>query len=508
MFRFVVRSFAVLSALLTLLVAVLCVNTALFTYGFYSPADNATTPKAATTLATATLDSAATLERLCGAVRIPTVSSERGGTNYIDTAAFEAMNAYLAANFPRCFATMQHETVGKYSHVFKWAGNATNEARNAKPVLLLAHLDVVPVEESSANRWTHPPFEATIADGYLWGRGTMDDKCAALGLLEAAENLIAQGFTPARTIYFCFGHNEEIGGNGGAKAIAELLSQRGVHAAWALDEGLVVVKGSFPGLTKPLALIGVTEKGYTTLHLETSLAQGGHSSMPPPVSAVGTLARALTQLDTHPFPATFTPAVEQLFDVAGRETTLPMRIVFANRWLFASILKSQLLAKPASAALLRTTTALTMLEGGTKENVLPTRATAAVNFRILPSETVESVRRRVVDIIGDTAVHILANSGHSIGSNPAPVADMHGEGFMAIAASVRRVFPEAVSAPGIVVAITDSRHYAPVAENLYRFLPLVFDGTDFARVHGIDERIAPTNYLSLVRFYTSLISTQ
>ncbi len=252
------------------------------------------------------LDAQAAAQRLAEALTIPTVSHQDPAL--VDISQFERFFAFMEAHYPRVHERLMRERVGEFSMLYTWPGADAG----AEPVLMLAHIDVVPAPEETLDRWTHPPFGGEIADGYVWGRGAVDDKCSVLGILEAAEALLAAGFTPRGTVYFCFGGDEEVGGRRGARRIAELLEERGVKAAFSLDEGLAVTDGIIPGLSRPLALIGLAEKGYLTLKM-TAASEAGHSSAPPDRTAIGSLARAIARLDENPMPAKLHGPIRDMF---------------------------------------------------------------------------------------------------------------------------------------------------------------------------------------------------
>jgi carboxypeptidase PM20D1 len=434
--------------------------------------------------------------RHAAAIRFRTVSSQEPAA--FDPAPFAALREHLAQTYPRVHAALARELVAGASLLYTWPGRDAA----APPLLLLAHQDVVPVDPATEAAWTHPAFAGDVADGFVWGRGAIDDKLGLTGVLEACEALLAAGFTPRRTILLAFGHDEEIGGRGGAAAIAERLASRGVRPALVLDEGLPVSVGLFPGVARPLALIGVAEKGYLTLEL-TVEATGGHSSRPPRDTAIGILARGIARLEAHPAPAALAGPVRQLLDAAGREMPFWSRLAVANLWLFGPLVVRRLEASPDTNALVRTTTAPTMLAAGVKENVLPVRARAVVNFRILPGDTVASTTEHARAAIDDARVR-LAPLGATL-SEPSPAAPTDGVVWQALTRAVGQVYPEAAVGASLVVGATDSRHYAGLTDRIYRFLPVWLTPADLPRVHGIDERVAVADVERAVRFYAQVI---
>ncbi len=442
-----------------------------------------------------TIDSNAAAARLAEAVRFRTVS--RGPDTAVQDAAFRGLHEFLARSFPLVQAALQREVIGGYSLLYTWRGSDPK----LKPVLLMGHMDVVPVEDDTESAWTQAPFSGAITDGAIWGRGTLDDKISVLATLEAVEYLLAQGVTPKRTVYLAFGHDEEIGGTKGAGEIAATLAKRGVRLDFTLDEGSIVAEGIVPGVAPPVALIGLAEKGYVSLEL-TAKAKGGHSSMPPKQTAIGKLARAIDRLQTNPFPTKLQPPASETFEYLAPKMPLALRAVLANRWLLDPILLSELENSPATNAVIRTTTAPTMIGGGIKDNVLPSEATAVINFRILPGETIDTVLRRVLETIDDPDVSVRQFGD---GNDPSPVSDSTSASFAAVQRTVRQALPDTIVAPSLVVAGTDSKHYGAIADNSFRFLPIRLGLDDLGRIHGTDERIMISNYAETIRFYVQLL---
>jgi carboxypeptidase PM20D1 len=360
---------------------------------------------------------------------------------------------------------------------------------------------VVPVAEDVEARWTHPPFDGVVAEGYLWGRGALDDKSSLLAILEAVEGLLADGFRPERPVVLAFGHDEEIGG-AGAAAVAALLDRRGLAPALVLDEGLAVVEGVLPEVARPVALLGVAEKGYLSLELR-AVGEGGHSSAPPRQTAVDVLVRALDRLRKRPLPAGIDGPVEELFTTIATEMSFDRRLVLANLWLFEPLVVRELATQPSTDALLRTTTAPTMLSGSVKDNVLPTEARAVVNFRLHPRDTAESVVAHVRRAIADPRVEVAPYGG--FGSEASPVAPTSGAAYELLARTVVRTFRGVVVAPSLVLGGTDARHFTGLTPNVYRFAPFTLGPGDLGRVHGTDERLALEDYGRMIHFYRELI---
>lgn len=487
--RALTRAAIALLALVALLAAVILVRAATFT-----SVQRAVPPS------TLAVDPEAVAARLGEAIRFPTVSGAAGEGE----APFVAMQGWLQASYPRFHEVATREAIAGHNLLYTWPGADPSRP----PVLLMAHQDVVPVEPGTAADWTHPAFSGAIAPcgdapgDCVWGRGAIDMKAALVGLFEACERLAAAGYRPQRTLMFAYGTDEEVGGFGN-KAVADELRRRGVRFEWVLDEGLLVTDGVIPGAPAPVALIGLAEKGSLSLEL-IARSEGGHSSMPPRSTAAGRVARAVARLEADPFPAAIDGAVAVMFDRIGPEMPFGQRIALANRWLFDPLLVARLGASPTTDATLRTTQAATILEAGVQDNVLPQHARAVVNFRVHPRDSLDGVTERVRAVIDDPAIELrrLEGTDHR---GPSPLARADAPGFALIEAAVRASWPEAIVGSGLFIAITDSRHYVTLADDVYRFHPIRYTLADRARVHGTDERLRVADLAALVRFYHHLL---
>ena len=442
------------------------------------------------------IDETAVTQRLSGAVRIRTISGAAAASE--SRAEFVRFRDYLASAFPRVHAVLRREVVGDYSLLYTWPGSDPT----ARPVLLMAHQDVVPVAPDTEASWHVPPFAGTVDSEYVWGRGTWDDKGNLMAILEAAELLAADGFRPRRTIYLAFGHDEENGGEHGAKAVAALLAARGIRLEFVTDEGLLISDGIVPGLSQAAALVGLAEKGSVTLRL-IATATPGHSSMPGPRSAIGSLAAALARLARDPLPAEIAGVPQATLETLAPEMRGLERIALSNLWLTRPLVRVALDQSPATSALLRTTTALTVVRGGEQENVLPGEAVALVNLRLMPGDRVQHVVGEVRRVIHDDRIRIEVAPGACEAS---PVATTNSDGYRLIERTVRELFPGVLVAPALMLGGTDSRHMVPIADNVYRFSPIRARAEDLARFHGTDERISIANYGELIRFYHRLVS--
>jgi len=422
-------------------------------------------------------------ERLGEAVRIQTVSyQDKSQINY---AEFERFHEFLRGTYPRVFGELDVEVVNDYSLLIRWPGSDPG----VQPILFTAHMDVVPVEPGTEQDWQHPAFEGVVADERIYGRGTLDDKEGLLGVLEAAETLLAEGFVPRRTIVFGFGHDEEIGGRQGARVIAERLRELGLHFEWMVDEGGMLLSDNPMLPDKSMAMINIAEKGYLTLTL-VATGDGGHSSNPPKISTIGRLSGALARIEDNPFPPRLVAPVEAMLETIAPHVGQPERFVFDNLWLTGGIVAGRMADERLTIPFVRTTTALTMFNAGVKENVVPQRAEAKVNFRLLPGDTLEMVVAHVEEIVNDPLIEITYDRW----DNVPEIADYEGSGFAVISQAVVAVYPGAIVTPSLLTATTDTRHYIDLVDNQYRFHGILIASSQAKSIHGTDEYIGVDSY--------------
>lgn len=443
------------------------------------------------------IDEAGAAERLAEAIRFRTVSLVEATDS---PAPFQQFHSWMLERYPSFHAAARREVIGDLSLLYTWEGSDPAQP----PLLLLAHQDVVPVSDDTRPSWSVDPFEGVIRDDAVWGRGAIDDKGSMVAILEAAEFLAAQGRRPTRTIIFAFGHDEEIGGDDGAIQMAALLAERGVRAWFAIDEGSAVL-ARHPLTGAPAAMIGISEKGFATMRIR-AVGQPGHSSMPPRETAVSLLAEAIERVHGMPIDRRLEggPALAMMRALAP-ELSLTNRMAVSNEWLFAPLLRQRMADNAPAQALMGTTVAPTMVSGGVRPNVLPAEATAMINLRIHPRDTSADLLRRarmaVADLEGVTVEWAEEPRDAS------PISSTTSSSYALIAALAGSSLDGAPVAPGLVIAGTDSRHYGEVAENVYRFQPIVLDAESLETIHGIDERVSIENLDRMIRFYIALMET-
>ena len=442
---------------------------------------------------TADIDGEAATNNLAASIRFKTISHQ--DKEKFSPQEFEGFIKWAADTYPEFHSAMQLEML-EYTLLFKWEGSDNSLA----PILLTAHYDVVPVIPGTESIWEEEPFAGVISNNRIWGRGALDDKSGVVGMMEAATYLIQNNFQPTRTVYFSFGHDEEIGG-GGAAQVTEKLKQEGVQLQWSLDEGSFVNRGFFPGVDKLVAPINVAEKGIMNL-LIVAKAKGGHSSTPPKKTAVTILADALIKLENEPLPGSLEGLSAVMFDEVSKHMPFGYRFLFANRWLFGGLLDSQMSSTPVINAMIRTTTAPTMLSGSIKSNVLPIEATALINFRLHPRDSIESVTEHVRRVVGSDQVEVRTLGGMEASG----VSSWESPGYEIISSSLSKVYGEVVSVPGIMIAASDTRHYSKVADNSFRFNPFSIVPEDMTGFHGTNESIAADSFVAGIKTYVDIIN--
>jgi len=435
------------------------------------------------------------VKHLSDAIKINTISFD--DTSVVNQPAFDSFFIFLKTEYAQVFENLEDTIINQRSLLLKWKGK--NET--AEPVMFYAHLDVVPIEETTRNKWTHEPFSGEVADGFIWGRGAMDDKGSLISIFESVNRLLTKGVTPERTVYFAFGSDEEVGGKNGAAMIAAYLRAQKINLEFYIDEGGMVSEGIVPNIKRPVALIGTAEKGYVTLELSANI-KGGHSSHPSPKSALDAVTIAINKLHDNQEERRTTETVNEFLEFVGPEMPQPLKTVFANRWLFSPLILNEYEKSDEGRALLRTTEVATVLNAGVKENVIPSLVTAKVNFRILNDEKAEDVVKRAEKTISDTSVKIKVGEIYE----PSRNSSSSTYGFKLLEQTSAEVFPDAIVTPFLMLGSTDSKHFQDITENTYRFFPVRMSKELLGTIHGIDERIGVKDYMETISFYETMLS--
>ena len=437
-----------------------------------------------------TPDSERAVRNLAALVRCKTVSN--ADPTLEDDAEFEKLVSLLPSLYPKVFETCSLTRFPGRGLLFHWKGKAEGQ-----PAVLMAHYDVVPVEEEN---WSKPPFEAIIEDGVMWGRGTLDTKVTFNGILEAAEELIGKGFRPDRDIYFAFSGGEEVNGPG-AQNIVHWFRDQGIEPSLVLDEGGAVVEDVFPGVKGQCALIGIAEKGMLNLEYSISGA-GGHASAPAPHTPVGKLSMACAKVEKHPFKMHITKPAQEMFDTLGRHSSFLYRMIFANLWAFGWVL--DLLTRKTGGelnALLRTTVAFTQMKGSKAPNVIPPNASMVANLRLNPADTVNGAMAYIKNVIGDDDVK--RTNLHSM--EPSRISRTDCEGWQVVSNACAGTWQGCIVSPYLMVQCSDSRHYGEISDKVYRFSAMHMTAGERRLIHGNDERIRLESVGKAVEFFMRIM---
>jgi carboxypeptidase PM20D1 len=417
-----------------------------------------------------------------------------GDSTLFDSTQFLGFRSFLEKTYPIIHTKLSREIVAGYSLLYKWEGKNSD----LKPFVLMAHQDVVPIEEATRSMWMVDPFAGEVKEGFIWGRGTTDDKINLISIFEATEKLLLAGNQPERTIYFAFGHDEEVGGTG-AKAIAALMKSRNIKADLVLDEGGIITLDKVPNMTQPVALLGTSEKGYLSLDL-TVEKSGGHSSQPAKETAIDILAAALLKIRENPFDASISESTQGFLDYIGPEMPFLQKVIFANQWLFEGLIMGIYEKSPTGNAVMRTTAVPTIIDAGIKDNVVPTIAKATVNFRLLPGDEIKDVTEQVRKKINDERVKIT--NANSFLAEASAVTPTNSFAFKKVNETIKKTSANTLVAPLLLIGGTDSRHFGEVSTGIIKFSPMI----DPIGFHGIDERVSLESYRMAMWFYEQLLS--
>ena len=440
------------------------------------------------------LDADTIASHLSEAIKFETVSAHT--FEGIDKDIFLGFHRYLEKTYPSLHKTLEKQEINTYSLLYKWPSKKPSK----QPLVLMAHMDVVPVDARTADDWKYPGFSGEIAEGYVWGRGALDMKGHLIAICEAIEHQIKKGFMPSRDIYLAFGHDEECTGKLGSEKIVEWFKDKGIRPELVIDEGGVVTSGSVVGVDGMLGLIGICEKGYADVTLEAK-GKGGHASQPPKNTAVSDIAEAVLLLKKNPMKATMNGPVKQFLKTVSPYMKFPLKLVISNMWCFKGLILAALSASPLSNALIRTTFAPTMLTGSTASNVLAQRATATVNFRISPDDSRDKLIKHIEKTLKKTDVIISNIDAHE----PSSVSNTDSDAYRMLSSTIKAVMPKLVVSPYLMIGATDSRMYSGIAEHVYRFSPFRSIADDLDTIHATGERITVESLAEGVEFFIRLL---
>jgi len=452
--------------------------------------------------------------RLSGGIKIPTVST--GSLGVFNYAPFDQFKEYLKNSYPLVYQNTENYEINNYALVFKLKGNASG----LEPVLFLSHMDVVPPGDADikskeqnvfrpddkplpavskvAEDWDFEPFSGAVAHGRIYGRGAIDMKGMLFSLMESMNNMIKSGQAPKRDIYLAFGFDEEVGGQKGAVQIAEHFKKAGLKFEAVYDEGgLIMEKGNVAGIDSDVAAVGCAEKGFLSVKIKVK-GLGGHSSMPPMESAIGKAAVIMQRLEDHQMKPVITPLIKNFFDNIGGAMPFTSRLAIANQWLLKPVLLSQLTKNNTTNALVRTTTALTMMKGSDGANVLSPEVEFVVNFRLIPGNSVKEVREHIAKATEgfDVEVEDIDNTREASAVSPTDT-----KAYKMIEAGIKEIYPETIVTPYLTMAATDAYKYQIVSKNIYRFMPIKINRSEQQSIHSTNEYISIENYLKMIHYF-------
>ena len=438
------------------------------------------------------------IETLCSAIRCKTVSNT--DESLVEWKEFEKLHRLFEKTYPMLHKTLEKRIIGKAGIIYVWKGSDPS----LKPIALIAHQDVVPVSKDTVSDWTYPPFEGKLAQGYIWGRGSTDMKNHLVGILESVETLLEDGFVPKRTVLICLGYNEEVTNSEASSApmISKALEEEGIQLESLLDEGGAILDLNVPHAIKHKLVggVGVAEKGYADFEISLE-AKGGHSSTPPKHSAVGELSKAIVDLEKHQFRSHITKEVKSIVDTAARTTAFPVRLIGCNIKPLLPVLKPILTQIAPVASVLRTTTAVTMTHGSPQANVLPQKAAATVNFRIMPGDTIYDVEKHIRRVIRNKRINVRLLGGNE----PSAISPTDTPTMKAISQVCCGIYDMSAPTPFIVMGATDAFHYQNLTDQIYRFSPFVMPPEILMLAHGTDERIAVDSLEKAIVFFKRYI---
>ncbi|MEH6304292.1 M20/M25/M40 family metallo-hydrolase [Olivibacter sp. CPCC 100613] len=456
--------------------------------------------------------------RFSGGIKIPTIST--GELGDFDYTSFDVFKKYLMQTYSLVYQRTAYYEVNGYGLVFKLKGS--NPA--LKPILFLSHMDVVPPGDAPiihkegavfnpldkalpavqkvAEKWDYPPFSGAVANGRIYGRGALDMKGMLFSLMESMTGLIKEGYTPQRDIYLAFGFDEEVGGRKGAEKIVADFKQKGLEFDAVYDEGGVILeKGSIGGIDADVALIGCAEKGFLSARIKVK-GLGGHSSMPPLESAIGKAAIIMQRLEDDQMKPAITPLIQEFFDNVGGAMSFSTRMAIANKWLLKPVFLSQLTKNNSTNALVRTTTALTMMKGSDGTNVLSPEVSFVVNFRLLPGNSIQEVKEHIAKATKGFDVEVEEIDNTRAASNVSPTST---KAYQMIVAGIRQIFPNVLTTPYLTVGGTDAYKYQIVSENVYRFIPFKINSAEQQSIHSTNEYISIENYQKMIHYFTYIM---
>ncbi len=436
------------------------------------------------------------IKSLSDAVKCKSIS--RPNPDDVDWAEFKKLEEHIVKAYPMVHKHLKKEVIADHSFLYTWSG----EDESLEPLALLSHMDVVPVMPGTEDDWEHDAFSGHVDDNFVWGRGSLDMKHQLISVLESVETLLEKGIQPKRTVFLCFGHNEEVVGSsgGGAQAIAQTLFDRGIRLSAVIDEGGAIVPGDTFGISGDIGMVGVCEKGYADVKI-TAKHEGGHASQPPRNNGLVQVCDAVVKLEKKQFKKRLIEPVEMTFTELGKHMKFGMKVIIANLWMTKPLLLYVLSKGKLTNAMIRTTTAPTMAEGSPAGNVLPQTANISVNFRVLQGERIQDVLDHIRKVSKNENLKLEVLRG----KEPSAISPMEGEQFDIIKSATRKVHGDIPIAPYLMIGGTDSCFFECVTDNIYCISPFRLDTADLARIHGTNERISKSELKNGIKFFMEVI---
>ena len=432
-------------------------------------------------------------KHLSEAIQIKTVSF--GDTLPIDTSEFLKFRMFMEKTYPLMHSKLEKQTFNQFSYVFKWKGKDSTKP----PYVLMAHLDVVPVEAIAESKWTYPSFSGMIKQDTIWGRGAVDDKSSAIAIMEATEQMLKNNFTPERTFYICFGHDEEIAGKRGANIVSKWFKENNIQPAFVLDEGGMIDTEKFKDVKRPVAVIATGEKGFVNVDISVTIP-GGHSSQPEKETAIDVLNSAIQKVRAKQMPPIITPPLKSLLERTAAEESFIKKMVISNMWLFKNTVIKNLEENKQTNAMVHTTLVPTIVKAGIKDNVIPSIANATFNSRILPGQTSDDVVNFVKTAINDDRVTVKKQTISLMEASSSTPSDH--PSFKMLESITQKIVPNVLVSPYLMIGATDSRYYRPFSEAVLNFTPM----QNAKGFHGIDERIGITDLSRMISFYKLVLA--
>ena len=428
-------------------------------------------------------------EKLGAMIRIPTVSKHE----HEDLSQFYLYHQELEKLFPLLHEKLE-KTVLNGTLLYRWKGLDPQK----QPILFMGHQDVVPASDEG---WSVPAYSGVVKDGCLYGRGALDCKGTMYVQMQAVEELLEEGFVPPCDVYLEYSINEETGGDGAAAAMRYLRDQ-GIRFAFVMDEGGAVIDEAVPGMDKPYAVIGVTEKGYMDVKI-TARGKGGHSSTPPRNTPAARLFAFANEIERkRPFQKKMLPEVKEMFRQMAPAFSFPLRFLLGNLWLTKPLVMAVMpKVSPFGEALMATTCCFTQMRGSDAANVIPKEPYLIANMRTSVHQNCEE-SLAVLKKYGkkyDLDFEVLLSRDAS------PVSDIHSAAYGFIEKTIRAHFPDAGVAPYLIMGGTDCRHFHALTDTALRFCPMRMTNEQNASCHAVDENVTVSALAEGVRFFKRLL---